>query len=81
MSSILSAPISTDVCQPALRAIGCVKVLQVFQLMVTDLGSGFDEIVLGAGGPESAAGDVDGAVVTVVLLLATAVVGFELWVS
>lgn len=70
VSGILASSVRPNVPQPALRAVGCVKILKVLQLVVADLGGGLDEVVLRAGGPEGAAGDVDGAVV--------AVVGFKL---
>lgn len=78
VSGILASSVRPYVSQPAFRAVTCVEVLQVLQLAVADLGGGLDEFVLGAGGPEGAAGDVDGTVVAVMLLFAMAVVGFEL---
>ena len=78
VSGILASSVRPNVPQPTLRAIACVEVLQVLQFVIADLGGGLDKVVLGASGPEGAAGDVDGAVVSVMLLFATAVIGFEL---
>ena len=78
VSGILASSVRPNVPQPTLRAVVCVELLQVLHLAVADLGGGLDEVVLGINGPECAVGDVDGAFVAVVLLIATAVVGFEL---
>ncbi len=78
MCSILTSSIGPNISQVALDAIVGVEILQVFDLGVANLGSGFDEGILGAFGCEGTFRDVDGAAIAVMLLFAAAVVGLEL---
>lgn len=76
--SVLTSSVGPNIPQIALYTVVRVEVLQVTDLGIADLFGGVEEGVFGAFGREGTLGDVDGAAVSVELLLTTAMVGLEL---
>ena len=78
MRSVLASPIGTHVPQVALDGIVCIQILQVFDFGIAQLCGRFNKRVLGAVGSEGAFGDIDRAIMPMMLLFAATMVGFKL---